>query len=185
MIRMLIGFVIQLVSNALGLIIASWVLDDVTISGSAFLVAVVIFTVVYAVAQPFFTQMAMGTPALRGGVALVATLVGLIVTSLVSDGLSIEGGRDLDRGDGDRLDRVAARRVGPAPPVRQEEGPGDTRLSRPSSQAEGEHPSRRTVAGTWHDRNREGGGIGRGPAGGSARAADRGHRLRRARRCCT
>jgi uncharacterized membrane protein YvlD (DUF360 family) len=92
MIRMLIGFVIQLVSNALGLIIASWVLDDVTISGSAFLVAVVIFTVVYAVAQPFFTQMAMGTPALRGGVALVATLVGLIVTSLVSDGLSIQGG---------------------------------------------------------------------------------------------
>ena len=61
MIRMLIGFVIQLVSNALGLIIASWVLDDVTISGSAFLVAVVIFTVVYAIAQPFFTQMAMGT----------------------------------------------------------------------------------------------------------------------------
>ena len=36
--------------------------------------------------------MAMGTPALRGGVALVATLVGLIVTSLVSDGLSIQGG---------------------------------------------------------------------------------------------
>ena len=45
-------------SNALGLIIASWVLDDVTISGSAFFVAVVIFTVVYAIAQPFFTQMA-------------------------------------------------------------------------------------------------------------------------------
>ena len=32
MIMMLIGFVIQLLSNALGLIIASWVLDDVTIS---------------------------------------------------------------------------------------------------------------------------------------------------------
>jgi len=89
---MLIGFVIQLVSNALGLIIASWILDDVTISGSAFLVAVVIFTVVYAIAQPFFTQMALSSvPALRGGVALVATLVGLIITSLVSDGLSIEG----------------------------------------------------------------------------------------------
>ena len=89
---MLIGFVIQLVSNALGLIIASWVLDDVTISGSAFVVAVVIFTVVYAIAQPFFTQMAISAaPALRGGVALVATLVGLIITSLVSDGLSIEG----------------------------------------------------------------------------------------------
>jgi putative membrane protein len=92
MIRLLIGFFIQLVSNALGLIVASWLLDDVTISGSAFVVAVVIFTAVYAIAQPFFTQMAMSAvPALRGGVALVATLVGLIITSLVSDGLSIEG----------------------------------------------------------------------------------------------
>ena len=49
MVRMLIGFVIQLVSNALGLIVASWILDGVTISGTAFLVAVVIFTVVYLV----------------------------------------------------------------------------------------------------------------------------------------
>jgi len=92
MIRMLIGFVIQLVANALGLIVASWVLDDVTISGTAFLVAVVIFTVVYAIAQPVFTMWAVNIPALRGGVALVATLVGLIITSLVSDGLSIKGG---------------------------------------------------------------------------------------------
>jgi uncharacterized membrane protein YvlD (DUF360 family) len=91
MVRMLIGFVIQLVSNALGLIVASWILDGVTISGTAFLVAVVIFTVVYAIAQPVFTMWAVNTPALRGGVALVATLVGLIITSLVSDGLSISG----------------------------------------------------------------------------------------------
>ena len=92
MIRLLIGFVIQLVSNALGLIVASWILDDVTISGAAFVVAVVIFTVVYAVAQPFLTQItARAVAALRGGVALVATLVGLIITALVSDGLSIEG----------------------------------------------------------------------------------------------
>ena len=70
---------------------ASGILDGVTISGTAFLVAVVIFTVVYAIAQPVFTMWAVNTPALRGGVALVATLVGLIITSLVSDGLSISG----------------------------------------------------------------------------------------------
>jgi putative membrane protein len=92
MVRMLIRFVFQLVANALGLIVASLVLDDVTISGTAFLVAVVIFTIVYAIAQPVFTVWAVNMPALRGGVALVATLVGLIVTSLVSDGLSINGG---------------------------------------------------------------------------------------------
>jgi uncharacterized membrane protein YvlD (DUF360 family) len=92
MVRMVIGFVVQLVSNALGLIVASWILDDVTISGTAFVVAVVIFTVVYAIAQPVFTMWAVNVPALRGGVALVATLVGLIITSLISDGLSIKGG---------------------------------------------------------------------------------------------
>jgi uncharacterized membrane protein YvlD (DUF360 family) len=92
MVRMLIGFGFQLVANALGLIVAAWALDDVTISGTAFVVAVVIFTLVYAIAQPVFTMWAVNIPALRGGVALVATLVGLIVTSLVSDGLSISGG---------------------------------------------------------------------------------------------
>lgn len=92
MIRLLLGFLIQLLSNALGLLVASWVLDDVTISGTAFVIAVVIFTVVYAIAQPFLTQMALSkAPALRGGVALVATLVGLVVTALVSSGLSISG----------------------------------------------------------------------------------------------
>ena len=92
MIRMIVGFVIQLAANALGLIVAAAVLDKVEISGTAFVVAVVIFTVVYAIAQPFFTQMALSkAPALRGGVALIATLVGLILTSLISDGLSISG----------------------------------------------------------------------------------------------
>jgi hypothetical protein len=31
-------------------------------------------------------------PALRGGVALIATLIGLVVTAAVSDGLSVTGG---------------------------------------------------------------------------------------------
>jgi putative membrane protein len=92
MIRILIGFGIQLLANALGLLVAAWILADMEVSGTAFIIAVVIFTVVYALAQPFLTQMAVSkVPALRGGVALVATLVGLIVTALVSDGLKIDG----------------------------------------------------------------------------------------------
>jgi putative membrane protein len=93
MIRMLIGFGIQLLANALGLLVAAWVLSpDVEVSGTAFVIAVVIFTVVYAIAQPFLTQMAVSkVPALRGGVALIATLVGLIITAAVSDGLMIDG----------------------------------------------------------------------------------------------
>ena len=93
MIRLLVSFLIQLAANALGLLVADWVLEDVTVSGTAFLVAVLIFTVVYAIAQPFLTQLALSSAtALRGATALVATLIGLIVTSLLSDGLSISGG---------------------------------------------------------------------------------------------
>jgi putative membrane protein len=92
MIRLLIGLAISLLGNALGLLAANWFLDGVTLTVSGFVVAVVIFTVVYALAQPFLTQMAVSkVPALRGGVALIATLVGLIVTSLVTDGLTISG----------------------------------------------------------------------------------------------
>lgn len=92
MIRLLIATGIQLLANAVGLLVAAAVLDDVEVSGTAFLVAVVVFTLVYAIAQPFFTQMALSrVPALRGGVALVATLAGLVVTAALSDGLSISG----------------------------------------------------------------------------------------------
>ena len=92
MIRLLISFVIQLAANALGLLVADQVLEDMEVSGAAFLVAVLIFTVVYAIAQPFLTQLALSkATALRGATALVATLIGLIITSLVSDGLAISG----------------------------------------------------------------------------------------------
>ena len=93
MIRLLVSLLIQLAANALGLAVAAWALDDVTVTTTAFVVAVAVFTVVYAVAQPFLTQLALSkASALRGGVALVATLVGLIVTTWVTDGLSISGG---------------------------------------------------------------------------------------------
>lgn len=93
MIRLLISFIIQLAANALGLLVADWVLEDVKVTGAAFLFAVLIFTVVYGIAQPFLTQLALSkATALRGATALAATLIGLIITSLVSDGLSISGG---------------------------------------------------------------------------------------------
>ena len=92
MIRLLLTLAIQLLANAIGLIVAASVLDDMEVAVSGFVVAVAVFTAVYAIAQPFFTQMALSrVPALRGGVALIATLAGLIVTALVTDGLTIDG----------------------------------------------------------------------------------------------
>lgn len=61
-------------------------------TGPAFVIAVLLFTVVEVVADPLVTKIAITSlPALRGGVALVTTFVGLLVTTLISDGLQING----------------------------------------------------------------------------------------------
>ena len=92
MIRLLVRIVVGLASNAVGLIVASLVLDGVDIDVTSFIVAVVIFTVVNALLLPFFaSQLRRRGASALGGVALIATLVSLIVTDLVSDGLSISG----------------------------------------------------------------------------------------------
>lgn len=92
MIRFLVSVGLALLTNAIALIVASLVLDDMSLEASGFILAVVIFTVVYAIAQPFLTQQALSwASALRGGVALVATLVSLVVTSIITDSLSIDG----------------------------------------------------------------------------------------------
>jgi putative membrane protein len=92
MIRLLVSTVIQLAANAVGLLLAAVLLDGMTISGGAFLLAVVFFTVVEVVVGPMIRQMAVKKAnALLGSTALVVTLLGLLITSVVSDGLSIEG----------------------------------------------------------------------------------------------
>jgi putative membrane protein len=92
-IRLLIRTLIALVSNAVGLIVAAAVLDGMRLNATGFVVAVVLFTVVLALIQPFLVSQLRrgGNASLIGGVALIATLVSLIVTTLVTDGLSISG----------------------------------------------------------------------------------------------
>jgi putative membrane protein len=92
MVRFLVSTIISILASAVGLIVAAAILDDMSIDGSSFIIAVLIFTAVTALAGPFIAKSAMkNDSALLGAVALVSTLVGLIVTHLVSDGLSITG----------------------------------------------------------------------------------------------
>lgn len=92
MIRLLIRIGLSLLGNAIGLWVASLILPDMSISGTAFLIAVVIFTVLTAILQPMITKAAMqNAPALQGSSALVTTFLALLITELVSDGLSISG----------------------------------------------------------------------------------------------
>ena len=51
-----------------------------------------IFTAVEVVADPLITKIAIrSVPALRGGVALVTTFIGLLITTWLSSGLTISG----------------------------------------------------------------------------------------------
>lgn len=93
MVRFLVTTAIQLVASAVGLIVAALVLgDDFQISGTAFIIAVGIFTLATAVLQPFILKMTLrNAQALMGASALVTTFLGLLITVLLSDGLKITG----------------------------------------------------------------------------------------------
>ena len=92
MIRLIFRTIVALAANAVGLIVAAAVLDDMHLDAGGFVVAVVIFTIVFALLQPFLVvQLRRAGPAALGGVALIATLISLIITDLVSDGFSIDG----------------------------------------------------------------------------------------------
>ena len=92
MIRLLVRTVIAVAANAVGLIVASLVLDGFSINVASFIVAVVIFTIVFAVLTPFLAVQLrrLGNGAI-GATALIATLVSLVITDLLSDGFSISG----------------------------------------------------------------------------------------------
>jgi uncharacterized membrane protein YvlD (DUF360 family) len=91
-IRLLVRTLVMLLANAIGLIVAAVVLDGMEINVASFIVAVVIFTVILALMQPFFAvQLRRAGSMALGGVALIATLVSLIATDLLSDGFSIDG----------------------------------------------------------------------------------------------
>lgn len=92
MVRALLSALIHLAANVIGLLVAAIVLDDMTVSGGAFVIAVLIFTGVQVIVGPLIRQIAVrNAHALLGSTALVITLVGLIITALVSDGLDIDG----------------------------------------------------------------------------------------------
>jgi len=92
MLRFLASIVLHLLANAAGLAIAAALLDGFSVDAAAFIVVVVVFTVIEVVLGPLVVKISIQyAPALRGGIALVTTLVGLIVTTLVTDGLTIDG----------------------------------------------------------------------------------------------
>ena len=92
MIRLAARAAVALVANAVALIVAALVLDDMSLDVAGFVIAVAIFTVTAVVIEPLIRQIALkNVPAILGSTALVATLVSLALTKLLTPGLSIRG----------------------------------------------------------------------------------------------
>lgn len=92
MVRFLVTSLLYLIGNAIGLLVAAWLLPGMHLSPLGFVISLAFFTLVEVVLGPFVMKMAVSyIPALRGGVALVTTFVGLLLTSVFTDGLRIEG----------------------------------------------------------------------------------------------
>jgi uncharacterized membrane protein YvlD (DUF360 family) len=91
-IRLAATAVISFLANAIALVVGALVLEDMALDGVAFAIAVVIFTVTGVLIEPLLRQIALkSVPALLGSSALIGTLASLVVTHVVSDGLTISG----------------------------------------------------------------------------------------------
>ena len=92
MIRLAARAAINLLANAVGLIVANLLLEDLNLNVAGFVTAVVIFTVVSVVIEPLIRQIAVtNMPAILGSSARVATLASLVLTTILTSGLEIRG----------------------------------------------------------------------------------------------
>ena len=89
---MLVSALIYVLANAVGLLLAIVLLDGFSISPFAFIWAILLFPVIEAVAEPLITKLSQKrVPAMQGGVALVTTFLGLMLTEIFVDGMVIGG----------------------------------------------------------------------------------------------
>ncbi len=83
---------VHLIGNAAGLLLATLLLPGFTIDFGAFVIVVVVFTVVEVVAEPLLRKLSQkNLPQLIGGIALVTTFVGLFITELLVARFTIGG----------------------------------------------------------------------------------------------
>lgn len=92
MIRLLARLTLNILANAVGLLAAAIFVDGFSIDDVSFVIAVLIFSLATTVLGPLITKIALtSAPYLMGGIALVTTFIGLVITNLVSSGISIKG----------------------------------------------------------------------------------------------
>ncbi|MBO3086875.1 phage holin family protein [Cellulomonas dongxiuzhuiae] len=92
MVRLLLRALIFLGSAALGLLVASALVDGVTVTASGFVVTVVVFALAQSLLAPLVLRITSRyAPAFLGGIGLVSTFVALLLARLLTGGLRISG----------------------------------------------------------------------------------------------
>ncbi len=92
MVRLIVNAAIYLGSAALGLFITSLILEDFKVTVSGLIVSAVIFAILQSILGPFILKMTHKyASALTGGVGLLSTFVALLLTTLLTTGLTISG----------------------------------------------------------------------------------------------
>lgn len=92
MVRFLISTLAYLCANAVGLLLSVVLLPGFVVDPLSFVVAVAIFSLIQTVLGPFIAKLSLKNfPQLMGGIALVTIFVGLFLTDILMNGMSIGG----------------------------------------------------------------------------------------------
>jgi Mycobacterial 4 TMS phage holin, superfamily IV len=90
--QILLRLVVLLGSWAIGLLVAAWVVPNVALSTSGFVVAVLVFAVAQAALSSLILKLPHGYASLLlGGSGLVLTIIALSLATNLTDGLTIRG----------------------------------------------------------------------------------------------
>jgi hypothetical protein len=90
--QMLLRAVLLLASWAIGLLVAAWIVPGVSLSVPGFIVAVVVFAVTQAILSLSILKLPHRYASLLlGGTGLALTIVALILASVLTHGLTIDG----------------------------------------------------------------------------------------------
>lgn len=92
MIRLLLRTAIFLGSAAIGLLLASFVVDGMSLTARGFIAVVLIYAVAQSILTPFILKVAArNASAFVGGVGLLSTFVALLLASFFGSALEIDG----------------------------------------------------------------------------------------------
>jgi hypothetical protein len=90
--QILLRVIVLLGSWAIGLLVAAWVVPNVALSTSGFVVAVLVFAVAQATLSSLILKMPHAYASLLlGGSGLVLTILALSLATSLTDGLTIRG----------------------------------------------------------------------------------------------